>query len=60
MPVCGSFWLGWRAGGEDIPINGSYRIAARHLAHLIEERKEQFDRPTASGKRKSPAALTTK
>ena len=32
-------------GGEDLPNDHSYRSAARHLAHLIKERKEQFDRP---------------
>jgi hypothetical protein len=36
-------------GGEDLPNDQSYRSAARFLAHLIKERKEQFDRPYPGG-----------
>jgi hypothetical protein len=32
-------------GAEDLPNDKSYRSGARYLAHLIKERKEQFDRP---------------
>jgi hypothetical protein len=33
-------------GGEDLPNDQSYRSAAQHLARLIKERKEHFDRPS--------------
>ena|SRR5258708_763925 len=32
-------------GGEDLPNDRSYQSAARFLAHLIRERKAEFDRP---------------
>jgi hypothetical protein len=32
-------------GGDDLPNDQSYRSAARFLAHLIRERKAQFNRP---------------
>jgi hypothetical protein len=32
-------------GDEDLPNDQSYRSAARFLAHLIRERKAQFNRP---------------
>jgi len=35
-------------GSEDLPNDRSYRSAARFLARLIKERKEQFDRPYPS------------
>jgi hypothetical protein len=40
-------------GGEDLPNDDqqSYRSAARFLAHLIRERKAQFDRPDPSWSR---------